>query len=132
MRFANRETHALGHGSIEPEHLLLGILRDGTALTETVLGKIDRDFNAIRVELFKHMRGPTTNVAMCALPMGHGAEAVLENAKIHAANAKSDTIIPEHILLALITTPNTAACATLSALDITVDDILADMVKSQQ
>ena len=127
MQFASREARALGHSSIETEHVLLGILKEGSALTETVRRKIDHDFNKIRLELATHILNRTGNITTYRLPLGHDVETVLKSAEAQASISSSDSIIPEHLLVALINTPNTAAYRTLAALNIQADDVLLDL-----
>ena len=127
MQFANREALALGHPPLEPEHILLGILKEGTALTETVLQKIDRDFSKIRRELNKHMPDRTSDQLIAAISKGKDVTAVLETADAAATDLNSETIIPEHILVALIETPETHPHRTFANLSIVADDVLKDL-----
>ena len=48
IELAQRESDALGHGHIDTEHLLLGLVRDGRGVAAQVLAELGGDLNSVR------------------------------------------------------------------------------------
>jgi ATP-dependent Clp protease ATP-binding subunit ClpC len=48
LELAQRESDALGHGHIDTEHLLLGLVREGSGVAAQVLTRLGADLNSVR------------------------------------------------------------------------------------
>ena len=55
LTYSKEEANRLGNSYIGPEHLLLGILRDGGGKAMDVLMKLDADVNRIKRELEENL-----------------------------------------------------------------------------
>ena len=51
IELAQRESDALGHGHIDTEHLLLGLVREGSGVAAQVLTKLGGDLNSVRQQV---------------------------------------------------------------------------------
>jgi len=51
MELAQRESDALGHGHIDTEHLLLGLVREGNGVAAQVLARLGGDLNRVRQQV---------------------------------------------------------------------------------
>ncbi|GAG35713.1 unnamed protein product, partial [marine sediment metagenome] len=59
ITFAKQEAQRLGHPYIGTEHLLLGIVREGTGVASTLLQRLGVDAKRIRLEVEKHVQSGT-------------------------------------------------------------------------
>ncbi|MDG4823234.1 ATP-dependent Clp protease ATP-binding subunit [Asanoa sp. WMMD1127] len=57
LELALREALQLGHGHIGPEHLLLGLVRDGGGVGAQVLSRFGADAAAVRLQVIKELAG---------------------------------------------------------------------------
>jgi len=53
LELARRESNDLGHGFIDTEHLLLGLIREGHGVAAQVLGRSGADLSRVRQEVIK-------------------------------------------------------------------------------
>jgi ATP-dependent Clp protease ATP-binding subunit ClpC len=103
--FARYEASQTGSHIIEPEHLLLGLLREAKALFDTA--KIEDMAQELRRAV--HVEGaPKVDVAI-DLPLSHSAKQVLVYGAEEAEQLHHAHISPEHLLLALMREPGVAA-----------------------
>src|SRR6185436_10625240 len=102
--FARYESSQLGSLSIEPEHLLLGLIRDGRVarILQTIPLEQLREEVKSRVAFHEEI---STSVE---IPFGNGAKSVLELAALEADELRHAHIGCEHLLLGLLRDDRTA------------------------
>jgi len=127
MRNASQNAHNLGHTKIEPEHVLLGILDEGSGITVSILGLIDRNFQLIRKELKNRMPPRSDMKLVGRLPTSRTATQVLEHASYEAIQSGVSLLSPAHIILGILRVPGTAANDTLKHLGVQIDDVRRDV-----
>jgi Clp amino terminal domain, pathogenicity island component/Antitoxin FitA-like, ribbon-helix-helix len=95
---ASREAHALGHDSVETEHVLLALLGEGSVAASLEAAGISTDDvrEAIAGQL---ARGESVEPG--ARPFGPGAKRLLERALRESLAEGEGVIAPEHLLLAV-------------------------------
>ena len=98
MRNATKHATTLRHDEIAPEHILLGILDEGTGVTASMLRLIDRDFSVIRDNLNRHML-PGDALLRAKLRRSHSATQILEHAAYEALQAGARTVSPPYLSL---------------------------------
>lgn len=94
----------LGNQSVGAEHLLLGIIREGTGVAIEVLNALDVDIDAIKKSIEEKFRTdlyiPLSELEKITLLKS--AERVLKLVNLEAKSLKSDVIGTGHLLLALM------------------------------
>lgn len=60
MQLANQEAHRLSHEYIGTEHILLGLVKEGSGVTPIMLKKLDHDLRKVRTEVDNFVKsGPS-------------------------------------------------------------------------
>jgi ATP-dependent Clp protease ATP-binding subunit ClpA len=102
MGLARQEAERLHHDAIGTEHLLLGLVEEGSGVAASVLKSLDVDAQAARAEVERRVSmGPETTSAG-QIPFTPGAQKVLELGIEEASNLGHGYVGTEHLLLALI------------------------------
>jgi ATP-dependent Clp protease ATP-binding subunit ClpC len=113
--FARYEASQLGSQSIETEHLLLGLIREGKGLTSRLFGKSHVSMEGIRkaVEGRATYRGDKISTSV-DIPLSLEARRVLGYAAEEAERMLHSYIGTEHILLGLLREDRSVAAAILA------------------
>src|SRR6266436_5641077 len=83
--FARYEAGQLGSRSVEPEHLLLGLVRESSGVAGRIFASVRIALEDIREDI-ENQIGRNERVAdMAELPTGPGAQQALESAATEAA-----------------------------------------------
>ena len=102
LELAGKTSKMLRHSYIGTEHLLVGLLKEGTGVAANVLMTLGVDEDKI-LDLIETLIAPSTDV-MLMDEEGYSPRTVrvLENAFNEAERFKSEEIGTEHLLFALI------------------------------
>jgi ATP-dependent Clp protease ATP-binding subunit ClpC len=125
--FARYEASALGSSSIEPEHLLLGLLREGGGIVGTILqrSRITHDVVQKEVESRRAPHEPTsTSVDM---PLSSEAKSALQHAADEASLVQAERIDVPHLLLGLLREPASLAAGILNSNGLRLEDVRAEV-----
>ncbi len=130
MLLANQEAKRLAHDYLGTEHILLGLVKEGSGVAAHVLKNLDIDLNKIRLEV--EMRGPlgTRPVAPGKLPQMPHARRVVEEA-INQARIFSHTYVgTEHLLLGLLAGDplRSVALRVLSSLGLSLEKVREEIL----
>jgi ATP-dependent Clp protease ATP-binding subunit ClpC len=121
--FARYEVSQLGGVSIETEHLLLGLVREGKGLTSQIFTRAGVALDAVRADIEQqavfHEKIPTS----ADIPFSAAARRVLEAATEEANRLRHDYIGTEHLLLGLLRDDTTVACRLLNEHGLRLDAI---------
>ena len=117
---ASYEAHALGHGRVETEHILLALL--GEASVVTALDTWSVSSQQVREAVERHVEAGTS-VKPGPRPFGAGAKRVLELALRESLSAGEGVIGPEHILVALAADEKGTASQVLRDLGVDVENL---------
>jgi mannose-6-phosphate isomerase-like protein (cupin superfamily) len=102
VSLAKSEAQRMRHNFIGTEHLLLGLILEGTGLAAKVLADLDVDREWARKEAVR-LVGPGTADAMhVRLPLTPRARKAIEDARLAARNLGHDYLGTEHLLLGLL------------------------------
>ena len=102
MALANQEAQRFNHEYIGTEHILLGLIGEGTGATAHVLRGAAIDLRRARLEVEKLVRPGSEIVYQAKLPQTPSAKRVLEPAIAEANGLHSDQVDAEHLLLGLL------------------------------
>ena len=106
--FARYEASLLGSTSIEPTHLLLGLLREAKGVTGDLLlsaGSLDEIRDEIKGHIITHAPIPTS----VEIPFSASAKRMLNCAIDEADRLSHSWIATEHLLLAILREDSLAA-----------------------
>src|SRR5213596_721421 len=102
MQLANQEAQRLHHEYIGTEHILLGLIREGSGVAANVLKNLDIDLRKVRQEVEKLVQVSLEVCAPGRLPQTPRAKKVVEYAIEEARNVNHNYVGTEHILLGLL------------------------------
>ena len=102
MQLANQEAQRFNHEYIGTEHILLGLVKEGSGVAANVLKNLDVDLRKIRLEVEKLLQSGPDMVTMSRLPQTPRAKKVIEYAMEEARNLGHNYVGTEHILLGLL------------------------------
>src|SRR5579871_3255126 len=101
MQLANQEAQRFNHEYIGTEHILLGLVKEGSGVAANVLKDLDIDLRKIRLEVEKIVRS-RPDVTPGKLPMTSRAKKVIEYSIEEARNLNHNYVGTEHLLLGLL------------------------------
>jgi ATP-dependent Clp protease ATP-binding subunit ClpC len=99
ISYSREEAIRLGHDYIGPEHLLLGLIREGEGLAITLLLNLNVDLAQLKKAIENAVRGTVTTINLTNLPLTRQAEKVLKITRLEAKLLKSGVIGTEHLLV---------------------------------
>ena len=102
IAYSREEAIRLGNDFIGPEHLFLGILRDGEGLATEVLEALGIDLLGIKKNLEKRLRGNRKIDLDADVAMSKAAEKALKIIYLEARAFKSPVVNTGHLLLAIM------------------------------
>jgi ATP-dependent Clp protease ATP-binding subunit ClpC len=127
--FSRYEASQLGSISIEPEHLLLGLVRDGDALSS--LTPEATPLTRIRTELERRVGSHEKVSTSVEIPFSTATKDVLVGAAREADALAHAHIGIEHLLLGLLREEKSGAAAVLAAHGVRLDDVRGKVGKLQ-
>src|SRR5438093_1330303 len=102
MQYADVEAHRLRHEYIGTEHILLGLIAEGTGVAANVLRNLDIEPRKVRREVEKIVMGGPDMPSMGQRPQTPRAKKVFEYAIEEARALKQNYLGTEHLLLGLL------------------------------
>ena len=120
LGYSKEEAIRLGNSHISPEHLFLGILRDGESAAIDILVNQGIDLLVLKGSLEKSIRveSPIPVADHEVIPLLRSTERILKLVYLEAKSLKSSTIDTEHLLLAILKDENALVTRFLSELDV--------------
>ena len=97
MQLANQEAQRFNHEYIGTEHILLGLVKEGSGVAANVLKNLDVDLRKIRIEVEKIVQSGPDMVTMGKLPQTPRAKKVIEYAMEEARNLNHNYVGTEHL-----------------------------------
>jgi ATP-dependent Clp protease ATP-binding subunit ClpC len=130
MQLANQEAQRFNHEYIGTEHILLGLVKEGSGVAANVLKNLDIDLRKIRLEVEKIVQtGPGTEmVTMGKLPQTPRAKKVIEFSIEEARNLNHNYVGTEHLLLGLLREQEGVAAQVLMNLGLKLDDVREEVL----
>jgi ATP-dependent Clp protease ATP-binding subunit ClpC len=128
MNLAKSEAQRLNHEYIGTEHILLGLVQEGSGVAANVLRNMGIDLKRIRAEIEKLVKGSSTMVPMGNLPFTPRAKKVLELSLEEASQLGHNYIGTEHLLLGLIKESEGIAARVLTNLGVKLEQVREEVL----
>jgi len=123
MQLANQEAQRFNHEYIGTEHILLGLIKEGSGVAANVLKNLDVDLRKIRLEVEKLVQSGPDMVTMGKLPQTPRAKKVIEYSMEEARNLNHNYVGTEHILLGLLREQEGVAAQVLMNLGLKLEEV---------
>jgi ATP-dependent Clp protease ATP-binding subunit ClpC len=128
MALANQEAQRFNHEYIGTEHILLGLVKEGSGVGANVLKNLDVDLKKVRLEVEKLVKSGPDMVAMGKLPQTPRAKKVIEYAIEEARNLNHNYVGTEHLLLGLLREQDGVAAQVLMNLGLKLEEVREEVL----
>jgi ATP-dependent Clp protease ATP-binding subunit ClpC len=128
MQLANQEAQRFNHEYIGTEHILLGLVKEGSGVAANVLKNLDIDLRKIRLEVEKIVQSGPDMVTMGKLPQTPRAKKVIEYSIEEARNLGHNYVGTEHLLLGLLREQEGVAAQVLMNLGLKLEDVREEVL----
>ena len=128
MALANQEAQRFNHEYIGTEHILLGLVKEGSGVGATVLKNLDVDIKKLRLEVEKLVKSGPDMVTMGKLPQTPRAKKVIEYAIEEARALNHNYVGTEHILLGLLRETEGIAAQVMMNLGLKLEDVRQEVL----
>ena len=128
MALANQEAQRFNHEYIGTEHVLLGLVKEGSGVGANVLKNLEVDLRKVRLEVERLVRAGPEMVTMGKLPQTPRAKKVIEYAIEEARNLNHNYVGTEHILLGLLREHDGVAAQVLMNLSLKLEEVREEVL----
>src|SRR6476619_6224938 len=128
MQLANQEAQRFNHEYVGTEHVLLGLIKEGSGVAANVLRNLDVDLRKIRNEVEKIVQAGPEMVTMGKLPQTPRAKKVIEYAIEEARNLNHNYVGTEHLLLGLLREHDGVAAQVLMNLSLKLEEVREEVL----
>jgi ATP-dependent Clp protease ATP-binding subunit ClpC len=128
MQLANQEAQRFNHEYIGTEHILLGLIKEGSGVAANVLKNLEVDLRKIRLEVEKLVQSGPDMVTMGKLPQTPRAKKVIEYSMEEARNLGHNYVGTEHILLGLLREQEGVAAQVLMNLGLKLEEVREEVL----
>ncbi|MSR18538.1 MAG: ATP-dependent Clp protease ATP-binding subunit [Phycisphaerales bacterium] len=128
MALANQEAQRFNHEYIGTEHILLGLVKEGSGVGASVLKNLGIDLRKVRLEVEKLVKSGPEMVTMGKLPQTPRAKKVVEFAIEEARNLNHNYVGTEHLLLGLLREQDGVAAQVLLNLGLKLEEVRVEVL----
>jgi ATP-dependent Clp protease ATP-binding subunit ClpC len=128
MALANQEAQRFNHEYIGTEHILLGLVKEGSGVGANVLKNLGVDLRRVRMEVEKLVKSGPDMVTMGKLPQTPRAKRVIEYAIEEARNLNHNYVGTEHLLLGLLREQDGVAAQVLMNLGLKLEEVREEVL----
>src|SRR6201747_2028052 len=128
MALAKQEAQRFNHEYIGTEHILLGLVKEGSGVGANVLKNLDVDLRKVRLEVEKLVKSGPEMVTMGKLPQTPRAKKVIEYAIEEARNLNHNYVGTEHLLLGLLREHDGVAAQVLMNLGLKLEEVREEVL----
>ncbi|MHC4463093.1 MAG: ATP-dependent Clp protease ATP-binding subunit [Planctomycetota bacterium] len=128
MALANQEAQRFNHEYIGTEHVLLGLVKEGSGVGATVLKNLDVEIKKLRLAVEKLVKSGPDMVTMGKLPQTPRAKKVIEYAIEEARSLNHNYVGTEHILLGLLRESEGIAAQVLMDLGLKLEEVRQEVL----
>ena len=129
MALANQEAKRFNHEYVGTEHLLLGLVKEGSGVAANVLKKMKVDLKKIRIEVEKIVKSGPQMVTMGKLPQTPRAKKVIEYSIEEARMLGHNYVGTEHLLLGLLREQEGVAAQVLMNLSLRLEEVREEVLR---
>ena len=126
INYSKEEANRLCNSYIGPEHLLLGILREGEGKAIEVLFNLQIDLKQLKIEMENRLRDMTEDTVLHPedISFNEVASRILKLCILEARQMKCEAVDSEHILLAIMRQKNNKASQLLEEHEVTYNKVM--------
>ena len=126
ITYSKEEANRLNNSYIGPEHLLLGVLREGDGKAIEVLFNLNIDLKELKKEIENTLQTNATDIPTRFEDLNFNAEAsrILKLCILEARLMKCEAVDTEHILLAIMKQKNNNASQLLEGHEVTYEKVM--------
>ncbi len=128
MALANQEAQRFNHEYIGTEHILLGLVKEGSGVGANVLKNLGIDLRKVRMEVEKLVKSGPEMVTMGKLPQTPRAKKVTEYAMEEARALNHNYVGTEHLLLGLLREQDGVAAQVLQNLGLKLEEVREEVL----
>jgi ATP-dependent Clp protease ATP-binding subunit ClpC len=128
MQLANIDAKRRRHECIGTEHMLVGLVEEGSGVAANVLKNLDVDVPRIHVEIEKVVLPGSDIVTVRKVPLTRRAKKAIELAMEEARSLDHNYVGTEHLLLGLLREEEGVAAQVLIGLGLTPDGVRAEVL----
>lgn len=128
MALANQEAQRFNHDCIGTEHVLMGLVKEGSGVGANVLKNMDVDLRKVRLEVEKLVKSGSDMVTMGKLPQTPRAKKVIEYAIEEARSLNHNYVGTEHLLLGLLRESEGVAAQVLMNLGLKLEEVREEVL----
>jgi len=128
MALANQEAQRFNHEYIGTEHILLGLVKEGSGVGANVLKNLDVDLRKVRLEVEKLVKSGPDMVTMGKLPQTPRAKKVIEYAIEEARALNHNYVGTEHLLLGLLRENDGVAAQVMISLGLKLEEVREEVL----
>jgi ATP-dependent Clp protease ATP-binding subunit ClpC len=134
LGYSKEEAIRLGNSQVAPEHLLLGLLREGEGTAIETLLSLGVNLIDVKKAAEKSVREDIVGLQskdIDSIPMLKSSERVMRLVYLEAKSMRNDTINTGHLLLALLRDDTNAVCEMLRSFNIDYESIKGKLKSSK-
>ena len=124
--YSKEEANRLRSRYIGPEHLLLGILRDGEGKAIEILSKLNTNLTVIKQQIEVQLKAEADDMLLpdAEIPLSNDTAKILKMCILEARGMKNSIADTEHVLLAILREKNNMAASILEANNVSYMKVL--------
>lgn len=126
---AQEEAKRLNHDQLTPEHVLLGLIRDGEGLGVKALVNLGVDLNQLRSDIELAVKKSGGTLLLGEVPPSPRIEKILKYSSMEARNLGHTFIGTEHLLLGILREQTGTAALILESKEITIDKLRNEILR---
>ena len=133
MQLAQQECDRFNHDYVGTEHILIGLLKEGSGVAANVLKNLDMDLAKIRSEVEKVVmpspeEGRSGLTPLAKKPITPRGKQAIEFAIESAKSLNHNYIGTEHLLLGVLSVTEGIACQVLKNLGLTIENVREEVL----
>ena len=128
IALANQEAQRFNHEWVGTEHVLLGLVKEGTGVGANVLKNLDVDLHKVRMEVERIVKSGPEMAPMGRLPQTPRAKKVLEYAIEEAKALNHNYVGTEHLLLGLLREREGVAAQVLMNMGLKLEEVREEVL----
>jgi four helix bundle protein len=129
MALANQEAQRFNHEYVGTEHILLGLVKEGSGVGATVLKILDVDIKKLGLDAEKLVKRGPKAVTMGRLPQTPGAKRAIEYAIEESRTLNHNYVGTEHVLLGLLREGEGIAAQVLMNLGLRLEEVRDEVLR---
>jgi ATP-dependent Clp protease ATP-binding subunit ClpA len=130
MQLANYEAQRFNHEYVGTEHVLLGLIKEGSGVAANVLLSFGLELRTIRREVERIVQAGPDMVTLGRLPLTPRTQSVLAFAREEAREFGDAHVGPEHLLLGLLREQEGVAAQVLMNLGARLDQVRVGVMRA--